>query len=353
MSLSIKGMLASATLTSLMVSSTVNAAEEQPLTVYGKMNVSLQQNDSQVIIISNNQLIEQSVKKTSVSSNGSRIGLKGKYELGHNIDAFYKIEYKVDSSSASRNNFEARNQYVGLAGDFGSIALGRNDTVLKISKGGIDLFKNLPGDNSKLFYGENRFAQTATYYTPNLNDFRLGVTYVAESDPAQIKIAESKNANTNAKTVKGESGISIGAMFGDQTFKKVPLYISIAYDTKVLGNNIVRVSAQGKFSDITLGAMYQQQEKDDNNSETYNGYLISAAYNVRNVDFKVQYQYIDGGLQSVATPSNQTTSAKSFSVGTDYYLAKPTKVFVYYTGLDYDDLTNNDQFFGVGVQHSF
>ncbi|MCL1066485.1 porin [Shewanella olleyana] len=299
--------------------STAHAAE--PLEVYGKLNVSVQSNDSG----------DGSV--TEVQSNASRFGVKGGFELSDSLEAFYTIEYQVDTGKDSSNNFTARNQFVGLKGNFGSFAVGRNDTMLKQSQGKVDQFNDYSGDLGKLFKGENRLAQTATYLSPKFSDFQFGVTYAAEGDDKQE-----------------DDGFSIAAMYGDSGLKKTPVYASVAYDSEVAGYDIVRGTVQGKIGGVVLGGMYQQEEEIDS-GDSIDGYLLSAAYKIQQVTLKAQYQDMED-------------KGDSWSIGADYSLGKPTKLFAFYTdrtsmGTVEDDEGNDldisidESYFAVGIEHKF
>ena len=301
--------LASATLAS--------AYAAEPLTVYGKLNVTAQSNDDG----------EEST--TTIQSNASRFGVKGAFELSSSLEAFYTVEYEVDTGDDSKNNFLARNQFVGLKGGFGSFSVGRNDTLLKISQGGVDQFNDLSGDLKNLFKGENRLAQTATYLTPSFGGFVFGATYAAEGDSDQ----------------QGQDGFSLAAMYGDAKLKKSPFYAALAYDSDVKGYEILRATVQGKIAGITLGGMYQQQEETYKemlpvDKDSVNGYLFSAAYDINDVTLKAQYQDMED-------------KGDSWSIGGDYKLGKPTKVFAFYTNTSFEADDNDDKYFGVGLEHKF
>ena len=75
----------------------VTTAYADPLTVYGKLNVSAQSNNLQ------NQ------SSTNIQSNASRLGVKGNIEISEGLEAIYTIEYEVDTGSSSKENFKARN----------------------------------------------------------------------------------------------------------------------------------------------------------------------------------------------------------------------------------------------------
>ncbi len=313
-----KTLLASALATATLASA--HAAD--PLTVYGKLNVTAQSNDI------------QGESETTIQSNASRFGVKGAFELSSSLEAFYTVEYEVDTGDDSKENFKARNQFVGLRGNFGEVSVGRNDTMLKKSQGKVDQFNDLSGDLKNLFKGENRLAQTATYVTPSLSGFKFGATYAASGDSDQLE----------------QDGYSLAAMYGDSGLKKSPIYASIAYDSDVKGYQVARATVQGKLAGFKLGAMYQQEEKvyayDEEgvvnpfDGDSYSGYLVSAAYTIDAIVLKAQFQDME-------------EKGDSWSVGGDYKLGKPTKLFAFYSSRSYESKTEDDNFIGLGLEHKF
>lgn len=254
-----KTLLASAMAVS--VASSAYAAD--PLQVYGKLNVTAQSNDV------------NDETETTIQSNASRFGVTGEFELSQKLEAFYTIEYEVDTGDDTKENFKARNQFVGLKGNFGAVSVGRNDTMLKVSQGKVDQFNDLAGDMKTMFKGENRMAQTATYYTPMFGDFQAGVTYVASGDSDQVV-----GDNTT-----GEDGVSMAVMYGDAGLKSTPIYAAIAYDSKVKGYDTARATVQGKIAGLVIGGMYQQQEKLDSGIKD-DGFVLSTAYGINDVTLK-------------------------------------------------------------------
>ena len=310
-----KTLLASALATATLSS----AYAADPLTVYGKLNVTAQSND------------EGDESTTTIQSNASRFGVKGAFELSSSLEAFYTVEYEVDTGDSDKENFKARNQFVGLRGNFGAFSVGRNDTMLKASQGKVDQFNDLSGDLKNLFKGENRIEQTATYITPSFSGFKVGVTYAAEGASSQYT----------------QDGFSVAAMYGDSGLKKSPIYASVAYDSDVKGYEVVRATVQGKIAGFKLGGMYQQQEatyaSDGTaivDAESQTGYLLSAAYQIDAVVLKAQFQDMED-------------KGDSWSVGGDYKLGKPTKLFAFYTNRSFENVDNDDNYFGVGLEHKF
>ena len=282
--------------------------------IYGKANLSLQSSD------------EGEGSFTEVKSNASRIGLKGTHDLGDGLTVIYKAEFQVDldGDSAKGDSITDRNQYVGLAGSFGEVLLGKNDTMLKQSQGKVDLFSDLNGDIKNLWKGENRMADTISYKSPKFNDFRVGVTYIAED------------------SVDAEDGVSVAVFYGDKKLKKSKVFASVAVDSEVKGYDITRATVQGKVGGVVLGAMVQTQEKIDGSAEM-DGYMVSAKYKMDKVTFKGQYQAanFDGG-----------DDKSGITVGADYSLAKSTKVYTFYTSFDMDSGEDQD-YLAAGIEYKF
>ncbi|MBA6341173.1 porin [Colwellia sp. MB02u-10] len=282
--------------------------------VYGKANLSLQSSD------------EGEGSFTEVKSNASRIGLKGTHDLGEGLSVIYKAEFQVDldGDSAKGDSITDRNQYVGLAGGFGEVLLGKNDTMLKQSQGKVDLFSDLNGDIKSLWKGENRMADTLSYKSPKFSDFQLGVTYIAED------------------AVDAEDGVSVAIFYGDEKLKKSTIFASVAVDSDVNGYDITRATVQGKVSGVVLGAIVQSQEKIDGSGEM-DGFMVSAKYKMDKITFKGQYQAAD---------FKDGDDKSGITLGADYSLAKSTKLYTFYTTFDMDSGEDQD-YLAAGIEYKF
>lgn len=296
------------TLTATCIAALYSASSfADPLTVYGKANISIQSAD------------EGESRVTEIKSNASRFGIKGNVELDNNLEAIYVFEWQVDISDESgAENIKSRNQYVGLKGDFGTIVLGRNDTVLKQSQGKIDQFSDYEADIKGLWKGENRMGDSVTYTSPTISGFSLGVSYIAEDDD-------------------GKDAQSVSLVYGDQGLKKSQWFASVAADFDVKGYDTQRASVQAKFDKLVLGAILHNQEP-AGGGESKNGAMVSAAYTLGKVVFKGQYQTLEDD--------------NSVSIGADYKLGKSTKAFVWFTdrGLEGSD---DKSWLALGLEHKF
>ena len=284
--------------------------------VYGKANVSVQSSD------------DGAGSVTEIKSNASRFGFKGSEKLDSGLEVIYKLEFQVDVSDADskgdKDNITARNQYVGLKGNFGEVVIGRNDTALKQSQGKLDQFNDLEGDIKVLFKGEKRLGDSISYKSPSFNGFRVLGSFIAEDSE------------------EGENGFSTALTYGDAGLKESTIYAAIAADSEVNGYDTVRFTVQGKVADFKLGAMYQTQEKVDGSAEA-DGYLLNAAYKLGNATLKAQYQVID---------FDAGDKVDGVSVGVDYKLAKNAKVYGFYSTFDADNQVEKD-YLGLGIEYKF
>jgi predicted porin len=286
--------------------------QAEELKVYGRAHLGVENSDT------------GSGSDTSVESYASRMGIKGSADIDTGISAFYKLEFQVemsenDNDGKSEENITARSQYVGVKGRFGQLLLGRDDTPMKKSQGKVDLMNDFSADIKSFFVGENRLGDTLQYTTPSLNHLQFTVSYIAEDNSKQ----------------NGESGLSMAASYGDSKLKKTAIYASVARDEEVAGQDITRVTVQGKVAKVTLGASYQQSEAIGSN-ETVDSYMASAALKLDNgYKLLAQYQNSDGASGKLKD------SGDAASIGVEKSLSKQARMYLWYTKIDLDN--NSDQ----------
>lgn len=292
----------------LIVSCLSGVSLADPITLYGTVNVSVQSTD------------EGEGRFTELQSNNSRLGVKGSLELDNELEVLYDAQWRVDfTDESSSGNFKARNQYVGLRGGFGSVLLGRNDTVLKQSQGNIDQFNHYEADLGGMWKGENRMGDSITYFSPKFNGLTFGASYVAEDEP------------------QGNDAQSFSIVYGDKNLKKSQWFASVAADFDMKGYDIQRVSVQARFDSLKLGAILHSQESVAT-ADSENGAMVSAAYSVGKMVFKGQLQTLEDN--------------DSITLGIDYKLGKSTKAFAWFTNRGLQDSADNS-WLAAGLEHKF
>lgn len=294
--------------------------------LYGKVNVSVVNSDS------------GSDDTWKLNSNASRIGLKGSTQVSEGLTVFYKTEFeiavddgsfdnKTNASDTDKVTFKQRNIFAGVKGSFGSVLAGKNDTPTKLAQKKIDLFNDLEGDIKNTFEGENRISNIVAYSSPNINGFVASLAMIP---------GEGKKGNT----------INDGMSYS-LSYSQDGLYLALASDSDVDGQDLLRMVSQIKINALQLGLMYQQNDKADSSLDEA-GIFASAAYKDGKLTYKAQY----GTMEDDADGDEERT----LSLGADYKLAKNTKTFVFYsdnTDSKTDGTETEQSTFGIGLEHKF
>ncbi len=324
-------------------------------TVYGKVNVSVINEETEVT----GSASEDAWKLTS---NASRIGFKGKTDLSDSLAAIYKLEYETfvdDGKKGDRETFTQRNIYAGLTGSFGTVFAGRHDTVLKLAQGKVDLFNDLEGGDIKNWMsGETRASNIINYTTPSFGGFSGSLMTILGEDSDED---QDQNGLFDSYSV----GVA---------YENGGLYVALAHDENVDSGsvaddfvNINRLVASFSVGGLTLGAIAQQAEDGDNFEDNITdgtdigydetSYAVSAAYKIGAVTLKAQIGQGEYEVEDNLGGSKVEVDGDAWSVGADYKLGKATKVFAYYSSLEFDeedlDLTEEETYYGVGLEHKF
>jgi predicted porin len=304
---------------------------------------------------------------TGVSSNASNIYFKGSEDLGGGLKALWQIQTfftaggtgasSDTSNGVAADSFSSGNTFVGLAGGFGTVILGKNESPVKMLGRKIDFFGNQIGDNRNLTSGfDTRPNNQIAYTTPSMSGFTGAVSYWSNSD-------------TGAAVDNSVDGWAAAG-----TYDNGPLMLGLGYEKHNTGNAVGvtsdekawRLSVGYTIADLKLVALYQ----DANDLGGVNGadrklWGVGAGYNMGNILLKAQYYKAD----DVDNVNN--SGADMFALGVDYSLSKRTKLQFAYAATDNDANANFSAFggghgdkpavsnggnpdgFSVGVVHTF
>ncbi len=294
-------------------------------TVYGKINLSLDQ------VEVDDNITPETVDEWQLNSNASRFGFKGETAIDESLSVIYQVEWEVDVDGDS-TDLRPRNRFIGLSGGFGSIIAGRHDTPAKMAQKKIDLFNDFIGDIKNVFEGENRSENIAIYSTPEFGAFTGKVAFIPGED-----------------TAAGNDSINDG-ISASGAYEQGDLYLSVAIDRDVDGQDLERFVAQWTMGEWVFGGMLQQNE-DEAGAVDESGMFVSAAYTMGKNVFKAQFGQIDNDAASGTFEDEET-----FSLGMDRKLGKNTKLFAYLTrNQDSAGASAEDELtvLGAGVEHKF
>jgi predicted porin len=306
-----KKLLAVAVGAAMVAAATTATAGDEP-TLYAKIHLSIDSMD--------NGGSTDAADGIFVSSNSSRLGIKGAEDLGNGLKAVYKYEMSTNYSSAGAVNGN-RNAYLGLKGGFGQIIAGRHDMPFKTVGRKADLFGDTIGDHRAITRGNGGSDDYA--------DRRSNVLMYTNSFGAvDLKLAYAPEETGTDNT---DMGIGLN-------FKQGPLKVMFAHETHGGGNLTTNNDSTGDvlaasygMGNMTFLAGYMavsDLDGDKSDAGQVSGFTVGAAFKSGMNNFKLQYT-------SAESDVSNTASALT-AIGVDHSLSKMTKVYVMYAGISND-----------------
>jgi predicted porin len=265
----------------------------------------------------------------AISTNLSYIGVRGKHDLGDRLFAIYQLETQLDISATAgtvntnSNNdsivkgaLTSRDSFLGLAGDFGQVKIGKGDAPYKRSTARMNPFSGTVGDYSAIMGntgGDNRvefgtrFDHAIWYESPSFGGFSFNALYAPgqnrSSDNSIQAIGESSCAGGN---VPGSGALPYGCNDGSfgtayslsGVFEQGPLYVTIAYEmhkdvnrTSDSDGSTVMVNGQTFVFDNTVGIGDEYAWKVGAQYRLPTHTTVSAVY--EDMKRKLPYHYFD------------------------------------------------------------
>ena len=257
-------------------------------------------------------------------SNSSRLGFKGSQALPGGMSAFFQFESGVDltgngagdGNGGPGNTFNglftrARDSFVGLKGNWGSVAFGRqgafNQWVYDYN-----LFGDQVGDLGNIWGLDHNVAgrqnRMMKYTTPNFRGFTLALSYAPDQGATNndVVIAKADYGNGGLKVSGAYAKVGTGAASPDS---KISAIIA-SYETSVFTVG----GGWQRETDKTIGAARGNQTK----------YTLGGGINVGNGMVKLQYARANDNSVAANTGANQV------ALGYDYNWRNDTTLYVAY-----------------------
>jgi len=283
-----------------------------------------------------------------VSSNSSRLGVRGTESLGGGLNAIFQIESSV-SADAGGGTLASRETYVGLQGSWGTVKMGNflapYDDIHPI-------FGNVPtlttsilstaavwanGTNSKANGGfDARLGNSVRYDSPNFGGFTGGIQY----------------ASWEAGLPSGKSNSGIFSLGG--FYNNGPIQIGVAFEqnNKIRGANLTdqafSVAGGYNFGIVRLGGVWERLDYD-----TPSGNLKRDFWGVGltgNFGPGQMYAFFGMGYDGKGSAATGTrvgavtkggdTGVNQWEISYTYPLSKRTLTYVGYVQIDNDKNAN-------------
>lgn len=324
-------------------------AVQAEATIYGKLHLSLDwvdysDNNANALgqgyrynASSNGYCTTPGLKGWDVCSRASRLGFKGSEDLGNGLKAIWKIETQVAMSDADTSivdndpgTLRWRNTYIGLAGNWGTMLMGRHDTPMKMSTAKQDIFSDTMADyNLAGNLQDIRADNVVAYVSPNWAGFTLAGAIIPVGGSTASGAANPGDADSIA------DGWSVAGQYDNG-----PFFAALAYEAF----NEDMVPANDDFNKWRAGVgwnadLFKVNFVWESDIDYQNSWVINGQFNFGNNAVKAMYTQSDeknnngAKFASVFGPAVDTDA---WAVGLDHYFSKRSTVYLLYTAKDAD-----------------
>lgn len=229
----------------------------------------------------------------NISSNASRVGVSATHQLESGLKVVAQVEalVRLDEGGNGSNYFDARDTFVGLQGDLGTIRIGFFDTPMKKVRSRTDFFGDKIGDARNILSGggvslDKRFRNGIHYQSPTKQNLTFDLHY-------------SSNDSTGSTLENEDDAISSSV-----TYNAAGLLLILAYERQnqlpdAAGNELaaskgVRLGARYKINDSWQVAGVLQQSKDFRGGDR-NAWGLGLSYTINDYDISTQYYRTSNG----------------------------------------------------------
>lgn len=353
-----KSLLAFAVLSAIAATSSA----QPTVTVYGLVDMALMRESGAAA--------GPSTKISSGVASGSRIGFKGKEDLGGGLSAIFLLEngFQGDTGTAGQGGLLfGRQSYMGLQGNWGTVTMGRQYTPQYLTVVMVDPFgSGMGGDTKNMFPATgsgSRADNSILYASPVVNGINAELMYA----PGEIPGSSS-------------AGRQLGGALG---YVNGPLKVRLGYHYR--DNDTALVKNIGAAKNTVLAAVYNfgvasahlayATNKGFNSSPLRNpgnpfGYAVAPVASVDSQDLLVGVTIPLGShvlLASYIRKDDKTRldqNANQTTIGYRYLLSKRTDFYSSYARIDNmngagytignaSEIGTGDRTFSVGIRHLF
>ena len=303
-------------------------AQTANVTLYGRLNLTLEYIDAN----GSNPSVQR------LSSNSSRLGVRGTESLGGGLNAIFQIESSI-SGDAGGGTLAGRDTFVGLQGSWGTVRFGN---FLAPYDDMHPIFGNVPTYTTSILSTASIWAQGTSAKAAGGFDARLGNSLRYDTPniagfvgSAQISL-DSENGATDPFV------LSVGGVYNNG-----PFTLGVAFE----GNKDVRanglddkaftVTGAWNFGIVRIAGVYERLDYDTPTGGLKRDfYGVSATAPIGPGTVYAFYGHAEdgkgGGSRVAGLASGANTGADQFSISYTHTLSKRTQVYAGYHGLDND-----------------
>ncbi|WP_028446121.1 porin [Chitinimonas koreensis] len=297
-----------------------------------------------------------------VSDMSSRIGFRGREDLGDGLWAIWQIEQATRVDDAASAAWASRNSFVGLKGGFGTVRLGRYDMPYKEIGGDLDVmttaqFSPINGTYSRF---EQRAGNLVQYESPAFGGVKLRLAYQPDENKGTL----------NQQTLDGAveyaaGGLNLAAAVERRDDVRAVIDSGAAAGDRSTGYKLTAQYATGAW--YVGGGLERIESKPNAGAKLrQDGWMLAATYLVAPATRLMASYSSVGELDGKAAAADY--KANQASLGATYDFSKRTRGYLFYTRIDNSAAQKlNFSFgslagvaagadptsFGVGLRHKF
>ncbi|MEY8200994.1 MAG: porin [Colwellia sp.] len=260
----------------------------------------------------------------------SRIGVALEHKLSNGMTGFAKGEFKIQIQGDAHFG-DTRKAYVGIKGDFGRVAIGKQETTSYAVMGAVDIFDRT---NTPLAYDD-----IGVFRKQELVSYRKSFGNLEVRGEAQFSGEDKEN--------EGSDLFNAGVRYTGSDYT-----VGFAYLTRDFAGedeNSIAVAASKSIGDWYLAAAYGGFSRDVVNGDTTTIDLV-ASYAI-NSEYKVLFGASQFDDQKTDADSNDVNR---FNTTLEWQGTKDFRLFVEYqhNDFEYQDAKDSDQL-TVGMRYNF
>jgi predicted porin len=288
------------------------AAHAAGATLYGHFHMSMDRYDNDVN------------EEGMMANNSSRFGIKGDEDLGGGLKAIYQVESPIFAADEGTGGFGGtlRNTFMGFAGGWGTVKLGRHDTPYKDLGRKLDNFNEQVGDMRNLIGNagtyDKRVSNMIRYESPNF----AGLNVVVQN---------TSNNGSDAAGNASDRDTSLGVNWGAG-----PLFLGAAWNEVANAGSTnettgMRLAGAYTMNDFTFGLFWETLSDIGGVSGADRDAMgLVASMKMGNNKFKFHWLDADK-IETVAD-----SGGDMWAIGVDHMFSKTALVYLNYASVGND-----------------
>ena len=269
---------------------------------------------------------------------GNRLGFKGEEALGNGLKAVFTLEYGLhldNNEGIGTSGLNARQQFVGLSGNWGTVALGRqyapgfnataNNDALEATDMGIQSSLSVYAGNSITPNSPARYNNAITYTSNSMAGFTASAIYGFGETRDQLG-----TFNDNFVSVSDNGKIGLGLNYANG-----PVNVDVGYQSR---------------TNVVLPNLNPPPFKAPGSGSSINEWYVGGSWDFKVVKAFASYQALDNNANIIAKTiddSNLWTLGLSAPVGPGTFAVSYGRL-----SLDRKNLADGDSW-GAGTMYTY